>query len=51
MQDERLFSLSRGIPPGHFNELNYVSTRRGGHVALPALTEDPWGYYEERGRS
>ena len=29
LQDERLFSLSGGIPPEHFDELNYVSTRRG----------------------
>ena len=47
LQDERLFSLSGGIPPEHFDKLNYVSTRRGQHVALPAPTGDPWGYYVE----
>ena len=47
LQDERLFSLSGGIPPEHFDELNYVSTRRGWNVPLPALTGDPWGYYAE----
>ena len=29
LQDERLFSLSGGIPSEHFDELNYVSTSRG----------------------
>ena len=29
LQDDRLFSLSGGIPPEHFNDLNFVSTRRG----------------------
>ena len=29
LQDERLFSLSGGIPREHLDELNYVSTRRG----------------------
>ena len=47
LQDERLFSLSGGIPPEHFDELNYVSTRRGRRVTLPAPTGDPWGYYAE----
>ena len=47
LQDERLFSLSRGKPPEHFDELNYVITRRGQCVALPAPTGDPWGYYVE----
>ena len=51
LQDERLFSLSAGIPPEHFDELNYVSTRRGQRVAPPALMGDPWGYYVEQGRS
>ena len=47
LQDDRLFSLSGGIPPEHFIDLNFVSTRRGRLVA-PALTGDPWGYYPER---
>ena len=47
LQDERLFSLSGRIPPEHLDELNYVSTRRGHHVAPPAPTGDPWGYYAE----
>ena len=47
LQDERLFSLSGGIPPEHFDELNYVSTRRGRCVVPPAPTGDPWGYYAE----
>ena len=29
LQDERLFSLSGGIPPEYFNDLDFVSTRRG----------------------
>ena len=51
LQDERLFSLSGGIPSEHFDELNYGSTRRGQHVALPAPTGDLWGYYAEQGRA
>ena len=51
MQDDRLFSLSGGIPPEHFDDLNFVSTRRGRRLAVPALTGDPWGYYAERGES
>ena len=47
LQDKRLFSLSGGIPPEHFDELNYISTRRGQHVAPPAPMGDPWGYYAE----
>ena len=47
LQDERLFSLSGGIPPEHFNKLNYVSTRRGWCVALPAPTGYPWQFYAE----
>ena len=47
LQDERLFSLSGGIPPEHLDELTYVSTRRGQCVAPPAPTGDPWGYYVE----
>ena len=51
IQDERLFSLSGGIPPEHFNDLDFISTRRGRRLAAPAPTGDPWGYYAERGRS
>ena len=29
LQDERLFSLSGGIPPEYFDDLDFVSTRRG----------------------
>ena len=47
LQDDRLFSLSGGIPPEHFNDLNFVSTRRGRRLAVPAPTGDPWGYYAE----
>ena len=45
LQDERLFSLSGGIPPEHFDDLDFVSTRRGRRLVAPAPTEDPWGYY------
>ena len=51
LQDDRLFSLSGGIPPEHFNNLNFVSTRRGRRLATPALTGDPWGYYTEHRES
>ena len=51
LQDDRLFSLSGGIPPEHFNDLNFVSTRRGRRLAALALTGDPWGYYAERRES
>ena len=47
LQDNRLFSLSGGIPPEHFNDLNFVSMRRGRRLATPTLTGDPWGYYAE----
>ena len=47
LQDDRLFSLSGGIPPEHFDDLNFVSTRRGRKLAAPAPTGDPWGYYAE----
>ena len=47
LQDDRLFSLSGGIPPEHFDDLNFVSTRRGRRLAAPALTGDLWGYYAE----
>ena len=49
LQDERLFSLSGGIPPEHFDDLNFISTRRGRRLAAPAPTGDPWRYYAERG--
>ena len=49
LQDERLFSLSGGIPPEHFDNLNFVSTRRGRRLAAPTPTRDPWGYYAEHG--
>ena len=29
LQDDRLFSLSGGIPPEHFDDLTFVSMRRG----------------------
>ena len=45
LHDDRLFSLSGGIPPEHFDDLNFVSTRRGRRLAAPAPTGDPWGYY------
>ena len=51
LQDERLFSLSGGIPPEYFNDLDFVSMRRGWRIAAPAPTGDPWGYYAECGRS
>ena len=51
LQDDRLFSLSGGIPPEHFDDLNFVSTRRGRRLAAPAPTGDPWGYYAECGES
>ena len=50
LQDERLFSLSGGIPPEYFNDLDFVSMRRGQRIAAPAPTGDPWGYYAEHGR-
>ena len=51
LQDDRLFSLSGGIPPEHFDDLNIVSTRRGRRLAAPAPTGDPGGYYTERRES
>ena len=51
LQDERLFSLSGGIPPEYFDNLDFVSMRRGRRIAAPAPTGDPWGYYAECGRS
>ena len=42
-----LFSLSGGIPPEHFDDLNFVSTRRGRRLAAQTLTGDPWDYYAE----
>ena len=45
LPDKRLFSLSEGIPPEHFDKVNYVSIRRGRCIALPAPTGDPRGYY------
>ena len=48
LQDDRLFSLSGGIPPEHFDDLNFVSTRRGRRLVALAPTGDPWGYYAER---
>ena len=47
LQDDRLFSLSGGIPPEHFDDLNFISMRRGRRLAAPAPTGDPWGYYAE----
>ena len=41
------FSLSGEIPPEHFDNLNFISTRRGRRLAAPTLTGDPWGYYAE----
>ena len=40
-----------GIPPEYFDDLDFVSTRRGQRIAAPAPTGDPWGYYVECGRS
>ena len=51
LQDDRLFSLSGGIPPEHFDGLNFASTRRGRRLVAPAPTGDPWGYYAERRES
>ena len=42
LQDERLLSLSGGIPPEYFDDLDF---------AAPVPSGDPWGYYAERGRS
>ena len=50
LQDERLFSLSGGIPPEYFDDLDFISMRRGRRIAAPAPSGDPWGYYAERGR-
>ena len=47
LQDDRLFSSSGGIPPERFDDLNFVSTRRGRRLAAPAPIGDPWGYYTE----
>ena len=47
LQDDRLFSLSGGIPPEHFDDLNFVSMRRGRRLVAPTPTGDPWGYYTE----
>ena len=41
LQDERLFSLSGGIPPEYFDDLDIVSTRRGRRIAAPAPSGDP----------
>ena len=51
LQDDRLFSLSGGIPPEHFDDLNFISMRRGRRLVAPAPTGDPWGYYAEHGES
>ena len=51
LQDDRLFSLLGGIPPEHFDDLNFVSMRRGRRLAAPAPTGDPWGYYTEHRES
>ena len=51
LQDDRLFSLSGGIPPEHFDNLNFVSMRRGRRLVAPAPTVDPWGYYAEHRES
>ena len=51
LQDDRLFSLSGGIPPEHFDDLNFISTRRGRRLVAPAPTGDLWGYYAEHGES
>ena len=51
LQDDRLFSLSGGIPPEHFDDLNFISTKRGRTLAAPAPTGDPWGYYAEHRES
>ena len=47
LRDERLFSLSGGIPPEYFDDLDFVSARRGWRIAAPAPSGDPWGYYVE----
>ena len=46
-----MFSLSGGIPPEHFDDLNFVSTRRGRRLAAPTQTGDLWGYYAEHRES
>ena len=51
LQDDRLFSLSGGIPPEHFDNLNFVSMRRGRRLVAPTPTGDPWGYYAEHRES
>ena len=51
LQDKRLFSLSGGIPHEYFDDLDFISMRRGQRIAAPAPSGDPWGYYAERGRS
>ena len=50
-QDKRLFSLSRGIPPEYFDDLDFISMKRGRRIAAPVPTGDPWGYYAECGKS
>ena len=42
-----MFSLSGGIPSEHFDDLNFVSSRRGRRLVALAPTGDPWGYYTE----
>ena len=44
-------SLLGGIPPEHFNDLNFISTRRGRRLAAPTPPGDPWGYYAEHQES
>ena len=51
LQDDRLFSSSGRIPPEHFDDLNFISTRRGRRLAAPTPTGDPWGYYPEQRES
>ena len=51
LQNDKLFSLSGGIPPEHFDDLNFVSTRTERRLAALAPTGDPWGYYAEHRES
>ena len=40
-----------GIPPEYFDDLDFISMRRGCRIAAPAPSGDPWGYYVACGRS
>ena len=47
-QNLQLFTLSGGIETGQFEQLDWVTTRRGPQAAVPAPGGDPWKYYGKR---